>query len=277
MVTARPRLPARLGLSLSLFLLVSAAGAFGAADSVETVPRAAESVDTIQRSVTEWAKLRAETVRVQSEWQWQREALEASVTALRARAAKLTEERDALQAQITAESAQTATLVTANDRARGGLKQVEERLQRLTAQLVAVRPFVPPRLAEGLELAFKSIEDPKLGPAERMQHIVTIFNRCGAFNKSLTLAEQELALDGTGNTRLLEVLYVGLSHAYAYDRTNRAVYFGLPTQTGWTWEARPEAADEVARMIAIHREESDPVYVTVPAQVTEPFAGEEKR
>jgi Skp family chaperone for outer membrane proteins len=265
MVSACFRLPARSGFTPLLFLL--------------TVTRAiaADSVETVQQAAAEWAKLRSETVRLQTDWQWQREALEASLTALRARAAKLVEDRDTLQAEIARESAKSVTLVAQNNNARQGMQTVEERMQQLTQQLVAVRPFLPPRLAEGLELAFKSIEDAKLGPAERMQHVVTIFNRCGAFNKSITFAEQELALEGAANPRLLEVLYFGLSHAYAYDRTNRIAYFGHPEKQGWAWQPRPEAAGPVAQMIAIYHEKSDPTYIIVPAEVSEPFTAASAR
>ena len=150
-------------------------------------------------------------------------------------------------------------------------------LAQVTAADAWVRGTVPAQTATGAYVTLRSVQDAKLGPAERMQHVVTIFNRCGAFNKSITFAEQELALDGSGSARLLEVLYFGLSHAYAYDRTNRKAYFGHPGQSGWEWDARADAEAAVAQMLEIHREKSDPVYVAAPAQATDPFANAASR
>lgn len=238
---------------------------------------AADSVETVQRAASDWAKLRAETVRLQTDWQWQRDTLGASLTVLQSRIATLEQNRDALTAKIAGEAAQSSDLVTKNEQARTGLQTVEQHLQEITGKLASIRPWLPPRLSSGLELAFRSIQDPKLGPAERMQHVVTIFNRCGAFNKSVTFAEEPLALDGTTDLRLLEVVYLGLSHAYALDRAGKVAYLGRPEKDGWRWERRDGLWTEVARLVAIRDEEADPAFVRVPAQVSTPFAAESNR
>jgi hypothetical protein len=251
-------MPVRSGLTLLTLLVATSASA-------------ADSVETIQKTAIEWARLRTETVRLETEWQWQRSILDASLTALNARIATRESERDVLAAKIAGEAASTASAVTRNDEARAALASLEQHLEGLSARLVATRPFLPPRLSAGLELPFRSIQDTRLGPAERMQHVVTIFNRCGVFNKSITYGEEELALEDAANPRLLEVLYWGLGYAYALDRAGNKAYFGAPRATGWTWEPRPEATAAVTQLIAIHNEKSDPVYVGVPVQVSDPI------
>lgn len=227
-------------------------------------------MDVVQKSVTEWARLRAETVRLQTEWQWQRGTLEASLTALQARISRLEQDRDVIEATIAREAATMEDAIKRNEDAREALATVERHVDDLTKRLLTLRPFLPPRLSQGLELPFRSLQDPELGPAERMQHVVTIFNRCNLFNKSITFAEEALTLDDDANPRLLEVLYWGLAHAYALDRSSHVAYFGHPGDKGWTWEPRPEATAAVARLLAIHHEESDPRFIPVPVQVFQP-------
>lgn len=231
----------------------------------------AEPIEHVQRAAAEWARLRDETVRLEEDWRDQRSLLQAALDALRARVESLSVERDATQARVTQESLEFAQLENRTMAARARLETVSARIDQLAARLEATRPFLPPRLSTALELPFRSIRDPKLGPAERMQHAVTILNRCTAFNRVLTVVEEDLALGPEGARRVLDVVYLGLSHAYALDRANRVAYLGQPTDAGWSWRAHPEAAPAVEQLIAVQREAADPDYLLLPTQVTDPF------
>lgn len=249
--------PVRPGVLLVLLLL-----------SVARVP-AADSIETVQRAAAEWSKLRVETVRIETEWKWQRDTLQTSLDALNARITTLERNRDALTAAIASDETKSGNLAASTAASRQGMETIERRLHGIAAQLTALRPWLPPRLATALELPYRSIQDPKLGPAERMQHIVTIINRCGLFNKSITCGEDALNLDGNASPRLLGVVYWGLSHAYALDRNGNKAYFGHPGKDGWFWEPQPEIAGAVAQLLAINEEKSDPAFVEVPAQVSD--------
>jgi hypothetical protein len=258
MVSARFETPAWSGFLLTLALLA---------------PRAiaADSVESVQKAASEWAELRAETVRLESDWQWQRETLTASLTGLNARITTLEQEREEIKATITREEGGSGDLVQRNAEATAALETIEQRLQTTVTRIEHLRPFLPPRLSQALELPYRSIRDEKLGPAERMQHLMTIFNRCGAFNKSITVGEEELKLEGEESARLLEVIYWGLAYGYALDRSRSRAYFGHPGSAGWVWEPRPASAADVALLIDIHSETSDPAFVGVPTRVSEPF------
>ena len=232
---------------------------------------AAESLATVQQAASEWANLRAETVRLQTDWQWQRDTLEASLSALQARIATLERERDTIRATIQRESGSSSSIEEKNAAAQEAIAAIEERLETFLVQLDRTRPFLPPRLSEALELPFRSIRDAELGPAERVQHLITIFNRCSLFNKSITVGEEALALDGSERPRLHEVIYWGLAYGYALDRSGDKAYFGHPGEEGWVWELRANAAATVAQLLTIHEEQGDPAFVEIPTQVTEPF------
>lgn len=228
---------------------------------------AADTIENVQRAATEWSKLRVETVRLETEWKWQRDSLQASLDALKERIKTLEQNRDELAASIAADETKSGNLAQTTAASREAMATIEQRLQKITAQLVAIRPLLPPRLSLGLELPFRSIQDAKPGPAERMQHVMTIINRCALFNKSVTCGEEALNLDGGPSPRLLGVVYWGLSHAYALDRNGNKAYFGHPGKTGWIWEPEPEIAEAVAHLLAINAEKADPAFVEVPAQI----------
>ena len=99
--------------------------------------------------------------------------------------------------------------------------------------------------------------------------------RCTQFNKAVTLADEVLAPEAGTEARMLEVLYWGLSHAYALDRTNGKAYFGHPAESAWVWEPLPQQTEKISSLIAIYKDKADPVLVEVPARVSD-FSTEPK-
>jgi hypothetical protein len=228
---------------------------------------AADSVARVEQAATEWVKLRAETVRLETEWSGQRGLFEAMVAALAERA-RLVEEKTAnSRARTVEERAELDGLEQRNRAASAALATAETRLAEVGRNLAALRPFLPPRLAAALELPLRSLADPALPVADRMEHTMTVLNRCLQFNRGVTTGEETIAPAGEPTPRAVEVIYWGLSHAYAFDRTTRQAWLGRPGPDGWSWQARPEAADGVARLLAIAADRADPDFVLVPAQL----------
>ncbi len=229
--------------------------------------KAADPLESVQKEATEWSKLRAETVRLESDWSWQREMMGSTLSALKEREKNLQEKRDQLQAKSAADPQAASDLEARNEAARTMMSSVEKHLKTLSEKLVQMRPSLPPRLSQALELPYRSLVDPSLGTSEHLQHAMTLLSRCSQFNKAITYGEEELKLPGAANPRLIEVIYWGLSHAYAVDRVNNIGYYGYPAKTGWTWDADPEMAKQVSLLIAIHKDKSDPAFVEVPARL----------
>ncbi|MFA5265088.1 MAG: DUF3450 family protein [Opitutaceae bacterium] len=234
--------------------------------------KAADSVESIQKEATEWAKLRMETVRLETDWTWQREMMQSTLAALQERGKTLQEKRDQLQAKAAADPQAAGDLEAKNEAARAMIGSVEKNLKTLSEKLVRMRPALPPRLSQALELPYRSLADPALGTSEHLQHAMTLLNRCAQFNKAISYGEEEMTLPGAQNPRLIEVIYWGMSHGYALDRVNNIGYFGYPAKTGWTWEADPGIAKQVALLIAIHKDKSDPAFVEIPARLGSSFA-----
>jgi Protein of unknown function (DUF3450) len=236
----------------------------------------ADTLDTVQQAASRWASLRTESVRLASDWKWQKSALESSLAALQEKIKQMEAEQGLLEAEATVDASRTETAEADSQRAKAAMETINQRVAALTASVAQVQPWLPPRLASALELPLKSIVDPDLGAAERLQHTMTIFSRCAQFNKSITFAEDVLELDGAANPRLYEVVYWGLSHAYALDRAAGKAYWGHPGAQGWTWELRADAAEAVARIVDIYHEDADPAFVEVPAAISNPFPAENR-
>lgn len=230
------------------------------------------SLEPAQKAVTEWAKVRSETIRLQSQWEWEREALRSTELALEDRVRALEQKQIALASATAADRKGVADLAQQVASAEASLKAADTRLKAVADEVARLRPWFPPRLSRGLEMAFRSVARPDAPPSERAQHVMTILNRCAQFNKAISQGEEVVALPGGKDEKLLDVVYWGLGVGYALDRGAGKAYLGFPGQAGWEWQERPGLAPAVERLLAVARDQADPQFIEVTARVSDPFA-----
>ena len=234
---------------------------------VPSLSPAADTLETVEKSADRWVKLRMETVRLETAWQDERSLVESMVAALNERAVAAEEQRDLVRAKTAKERAELDGLRAKIEAEGNQVRVVDARLKDLTGRLVALRPALPPLLSGALEMSFRSLDNPALPPGERMQLVMNVLNRCAQFNRSINVGEDVLALDGTSSTKSFEVIYWGLSYGYAVDRTAGKAWLGTSRDGGWRWEPKPEAFQNVLRLIDIAADKADPDFVVVPASV----------
>lgn len=229
---------------------------------------AADPVEEAGKTVGEWVKTRAETVRIEEKWDEERALLGSTINAMKERADRLEEKRDHLAAKTAEERAEISELGARRDRARESLAKAEAGLKETTAQLIALRPNLPPRLSGALEMAFRSLSGSELSPGERMQLVMTVLNRCAQFNAGIEQGEDTIQFQGEPTPLVVEVIYWGLSHGYALDRASGRTWMGYPTGERWTWEPIEGAAGAISELMAIHRDEAEPTLVAIPARLS---------
>lgn len=226
---------------------------------------AAEPAEEAGKLARDLVALRVEAGRADAAWRTERELLSSTVAALQEKAARAEEKMELAKAKSAKDREDVDAVRARVQGARDDLQAFEARLAALGTRLAALRPALPPRLAEALEMAFRTLGDPAQPAAERMRQALNILNRCTQFNRLVTTGEEVLALDGEPNARSYAVLYWGLSHGYALDRAGRKAWLGTPVQGAWRWEAHPEAYDRVAELLAVAADQADPAFVPVPA------------
>lgn len=227
--------------------------------------RAAESLETVQNAATEWVKVRTETARLETEWASSRVLLESTIDGLKERATQLEDKRDNVRSATAKDREEIDALRTKTRAAADDLQEAERRLKAVDARLIRLRGQLPPRLADALEMSYRSLADPKLAASERMQVTTTILTRCAQFNGAVTSGQEVLSIDGAKKS--FETIYWGLSHGYALDRQAGKAWLGAPGADGWKWTARPAVAAAVKTLIAIYDDKADPEFVTVPARL----------
>jgi Skp family chaperone for outer membrane proteins len=266
MIVSGPMMSPRIARMLPLVFALagwSAVGLAGAEPAEKPAP-----VGAMREVVAEWARVRSEAIHLEESWRWERELLRSTQRALQQQVAKLEDESKALDASTSAERASLAEIAARNAAAEASLKAAGQRLQAISEQLRALRSWLPPRLSLALELPYRSLANPALGPTERMQYVTTVLNRCTQFDRTITYGEEVLAEPGEPEGRMVEAIYWGVSHAYALDRTAGRAYFGSPGPRGWAWEPDPALVRPVTQLIAIYRDKADPETVAVPVRLS---------
>lgn len=219
-----------------------------------------------------WIELRAETVRAESTWLTEQALLESTIAALEERATAAEEERDLVREKTAKDREEIDGLAARLSAAQDDAAAFETHLQEVNARLLRLRPALPPRLSDALEVAFSSLAGTELSSGERMQLTISTLNRCAEFNRTITCGDEVLQPDGTGEPRLYEVIYWGLSHGYALDRASRRAWYGSPAPGGWRWELRDDLVEPATKLIAIHRDQADPSFIPAPARLARPVA-----
>lgn len=225
---------------------------------------AADTLDSVEQAALHWARLRSETARVESDWSWEREVLASTRLALEERVKLLEEKRTLLETRGKTDRTEIAELKKRTDDGAAALAEVEQKLGTLADGIIALRSSLPPRLSQALELPFRSLADPSQTFAQRAQHLSSILNRCALFNQSITVSEEVVTIPGTEDQRMLEVIYWGLSHAYALDRSRNQAYLGTTSETGWKWQEASGMAAAVDAVIRIQGGKLDPRLVELP-------------
>jgi hypothetical protein len=228
---------------------------------------APDAIEQVEKAAGDWVKARAETARLETEWSTQQRLLESMANGYAERAATLEAKRDFLQSKTARDREEVADLQTANKASAAGLQATEAQLKALTERLLQLRASLPPRLSEALELPYRSLAGTELALGERMQLVMTVLNRCTQFNRSITCEEELVTPERGREPQLLDVIYWGLSHGYALDRTANKVWFGAPGPQGWQWEPLAEGADAVAKLIVMYRGKAEPRFVEIPARL----------
>lgn len=228
----------------------------------------ANPLTDIQESAAKWSEIRSETSRLQSDWVAERSVLNSSISGLNIEADQLELEQKAMASEAQKHTEEIDRLTARNQANDAAIAQTVERLASLSGELIALRPALPPRLSNALDLPYRSIAQADMEPADRMRYTMAILNRCQQFDQTFVMTEEVLPVEAGGEDRLLEIVYWGLSQACALDRSANETFIGRPVDGVWTWVPAPGLAEAAAKLIAVRQDEVPPDFVTLPFQVT---------
>jgi FtsZ-binding cell division protein ZapB len=247
-------------LTAVLWSLTSGAGA----------AEAGNGVDGVRASLEKWVDTRKVISQEKRDWDLGQEMLNERISMLE-------REIETLRARI----AEAQESITDADQKRAGLLEENEALKAASSGLaesmavfeIRTRSLLnrmPDPIRERVKPLSQRIPvevgETKLSFAERFQNVVGILNEVNKFNREITVTSEVRALpDGTSAE--VAAMYVGVSRAYYVGGNGTIAGYGTAGADGWVWTAADEIAPQVARCIAILKNEQVASFVQLPVEV----------
>jgi len=170
----------------------------------------------------------------------------------------------------------SAELIDENkEKLEASLRQYRDARQLLRATITRLLPRMrklvtrfPQPLQEELTTEINVLDGSNAldEPRDVLKSIIAVLNTASRFNRTVTLVEETRAVSDEKKITV-KVLYLGLCRAYFTSGSGETAGVGSPTSDGWTWAQRPEIADEVLRIMAVHQKSSQPQIISLPVQL----------
>ncbi|KAF0094402.1 MAG: hypothetical protein E1N59_1933 [Puniceicoccaceae bacterium 5H] len=239
--------------------------------AIATPLHAQENAKVTQDLIQQWVSTEKRISSEVNEWDLEKEILQDSIKALK-------EEKESLQSAIqeAEESAgeaekQRAELVEEKEKLQETSGKIADKVAAYEKQLIALSPRLPKPLQRMIKTPLSRIpqseedaEDVSL--SVRTQNVVAILNEIDKFNGVVTKETDVQELDD-GSTAEVTTLYFGLGGAFFTDPEGAYAGVGKPGPDGWTWTVKPDAAEQITRLVAVYDRSVEADYVSVPYEI----------
>lgn len=253
--------------------ILSAATMIAALATLAAIPALADDTPVSERiggmrdAFDRWVETRRVISEETRDWTLGKDMLDSRIDILRRELAAVREKIAESERSTTDADRRTAELAAQRDALRaasGELAATAAALETRTKELVQrlpdpIRDKIKP-LSQRLPADPASSELPL---STRFQNVVGLVNEVNKFNREITVTSEIRALpDGTSAE--VTVVYIGLAQAYYTGGNGRIAGFGAATADGWTWTPANDAAPQIARLVAILKNESPAEFVLLP-------------
>lgn len=266
---ARPRRHGRVRTSASS-AFVLAPGLAWLCLAAAAQERGAGAVDETRATLEQWVEARRTISAERRDWQLGRETLEERIALVQQEIEALAARAEEAQKSIAEADLKRAELLALNERQKQGSSTLVDTITLQEQRLLALLPRLPEPIRERIRpLSQRIDEDPaatKLSLGERFQNVVGILNEVDKFQQGITATSEVRALpDGTSAE--VTALYLGIGQGYYASTNGMVAGVGTAGESGWVWTPANEAAPEIARAIAILKNEQVASYVKLPLRV----------
>jgi len=221
--------------------------------------------------IEKWVQTRQLIARRSADWRVERESIGQTIGLLQREIDLLKEAIDKSE-QVDSESdAEKKRITLSLEDLKKANKVVDAALWGMERQALTLMALFPDPLKDRTSNVRSRIPLEKKdlrgrSAAERMQNVVAMLNEADRFNSAITLAI-EVRKDAEGKDRQVQALYLGLGHAYYADQGGSFAGVGVPGETDWTWEEKPELGSTIRKVIDIYENERSAEFVPVPVNI----------
>lgn len=243
----------------------------GASDrGTSTAEARAELIERSREALDRWVEARRTISKEQRDWSESRgvlseriELMEREIASVRAKIAEATksvEEADKKRRELEEQSERLKASAQ-------GLGAIAVRLEDGTRRLVTRLPqFAQERVKLFSQRIPAAGAETKLSLSERFQSAIAVLNDLNKFHREITLTPEIRELPD-GRSAEVATVYVGLGQGYYADGSGKIAGIGTATEGEWKWRPASAQVGEIARMIAILKNEQVADFVRLPIRI----------
>ncbi len=200
-----------------------------------------------------------------TQWEIQREALTRRHDLLQLEKSMLEARVDEAEQAAASEYQTTAALEEQLDRR----DQILQEAGQLLAETELLVPLARETVPEGLRDSLPPPVQDATSILSRLQAVMNLAAAIHQLDQSIT-QHRQLMDSPDGGRRQFDVIYFGLSQAYAVSPDNRLAGHGFRHNGNWDWSWNPEWANSIRQAIRIHRNDLPPRWVRLPVAAGTP-------
>ena len=251
------------------FALVAAASAQDAA-SVQTPADIGARIEETRATLERWVECRRILSEEMRDWSLGKDMLDSRVDMLKGEVGEVEGRIVEAEKSVTGADRTAAELVAKNDALKSASSEfasVASALETRTKELVK---RLPDPIREKIRpLTQRLPDDPaksELALSTRFQNVVGIINEVNKFSREITVTSEVRKL-ADGSSAEVTAVYLGLAQGYYVGGGGKLAGVGGASDSGWTWTPANDYALQIAKVVAILKNESPAEFVPVPLGV----------
>ena len=225
-----------------------------------------KEIEKAREVIKQYVDTRQEIARVKNEWKSYQELTQRRIDLYNREIEQLRNSITEAEAQTTQAERKIAeirqdisVLRQANDIVATALPAMEVKLRELYQ-------YFPRPLKKKVERLVQQLGKSRQA-SDRMAILIGILNEVDKFNAEFNFDTDEKTLP-SGETKLVDVLYLGLAVAYYSDKDGEIAGIGVPGEGGWVWTERNDLAPAIRDAVLYYNGDIKPaLLVDLPVEI----------
>lgn len=223
-------------------------------------------IEKTREVIAQYVKTRQEIARVKNEWKSYQELSERRIDLYEREIRQLSDTISAAEEQTTQAEREIAKIRDEISVLRGANDIVGKALPNMEDKVRELYQYFPAPLKNKVQRLVQQLGKSRQA-SDRMAIVIGVLNEVDKFNAEFNFDTQEKTLP-SGETRLVDVIYVGLSVAYYADKEGSVGGIGVPAEGGWSWTENNELAPAIRDAVLYYNDEIKPaMLVELPVEV----------
>ncbi|KAF0094422.1 MAG: hypothetical protein E1N59_1953 [Puniceicoccaceae bacterium 5H] len=224
-----------------------------------------KEIDSTRDSISAYVRVRQDIARDRNEWQAEKEIIQRRIELFEQEKADLQEQIKEAESKASSAQQVIAQKQDTINKLTSATDVVQESLPEYESRIADLVQYLPEDLKKQLEPLTSKLGNSST--SNRMAVVVGVLNQLERYNNQFNFTT-DTKQTGEGQSKSVDVMYVGLGQGYYVDQEGTIAGVGIPAKGGWKWTERNDLAPQIRRAIAYYNGEIKPAeFVQLPVDI----------